>query len=151
MKVENPENGETYYFVDKCLPFGHSISCSHFQRFSNALKHILEWKTGKKWVVNYLDDFLFIAASKEDCDDMMKVFIQLCKDLGVPIAMEKTEYGSERVVFLGILLEGKFHILSVPEEKRVRAVNMLKLFINKKKSLGQSTLDVLLREECTPS
>ena len=40
MFAVNPLNGKIQYFVDKCLPFGASISCSHFQRMSNALKHI---------------------------------------------------------------------------------------------------------------
>ena len=56
MKATSPVDGLTYYFVDKCLPFGASISCSHFQRFSNAVKHIVQWRT-KKDLVNYLDDF----------------------------------------------------------------------------------------------
>ena len=60
MKATNPLDGKTYYFVDKCLPFGTSISCSHFQRFSNAVKHIVQFKT-KKDLVNYMDDFLFAA------------------------------------------------------------------------------------------
>ena len=42
MKATSPLDGKTYYFVDKCLPFGASISCSHFQRFSNAVKHIVQ-------------------------------------------------------------------------------------------------------------
>ena len=41
MKATNPLDGKTYYFVDKCLPFGASISCSVFQDFSNAVAHIL--------------------------------------------------------------------------------------------------------------
>ena len=36
-----PLDGRVYYFVDKCLPFGASISCSHFQHFSDAVAHIL--------------------------------------------------------------------------------------------------------------
>ena len=31
MKAESPLDGITYYFIDKCLAFGVSISCSHFQ------------------------------------------------------------------------------------------------------------------------
>ena len=42
MKATCPSNGKTYFFVDKCFPFGASISCSHFQRLSNALRHIVE-------------------------------------------------------------------------------------------------------------
>ena len=59
MKATNPMDGKTYYFVDNCLPFGASISCSHFQRFSNAVKHIVQFKT-KKDLVNYMDDFFFV-------------------------------------------------------------------------------------------
>ena len=42
MKAQNPETLEWFYFMDKCLPFGVSISCSHFQRFSNELKYLAE-------------------------------------------------------------------------------------------------------------
>ena len=68
MKAVSPIDGKTYYFVDKCLPFGASISCSHFQRFSNAVKHIVQWRT-KKNLVNYLDDFLFAALRKLLCNN----------------------------------------------------------------------------------
>ena len=30
LKVQDPETGVEVYFVDKCMPFGASISCSHF-------------------------------------------------------------------------------------------------------------------------
>ena len=42
MMAQHPITKVTYYFVDKCLPFGASISCSHFQRISNGIKHIVE-------------------------------------------------------------------------------------------------------------
>ena len=50
------------------------------------------------------------------------------------MATEKTEFAKIRVVFLGILLDGESHILSIPEEKRIRAVNLLKLFIDKREA-----------------
>ena len=31
IKAKEPISNETYFFVDKSLPFGASISCSHFQ------------------------------------------------------------------------------------------------------------------------
>ena len=63
MLAENPLDGKTYYFVDKCMPFGASISCSHFQRFSNSVAYLVTYRT-KKPLVNYLDDFLFAALMK---------------------------------------------------------------------------------------
>ena len=60
MKAKSPFDGLTYYFVDKCLPFGSSISCAIFQSFSDCVAHIVQYKNttcqGKK-VINYLDDF----------------------------------------------------------------------------------------------
>ena len=55
MKARLPIDHKWYYFVDKCLLFGAAISCSHFQRVSNAIKQIIVFKT-KKDLINYLDD-----------------------------------------------------------------------------------------------
>ena len=41
LKAEHPVSKEVYYFVDKCLPFGASISCAIFQAFSDAVAHIV--------------------------------------------------------------------------------------------------------------
>ena len=64
MKAKNVQ-GIWKFFVDKCLPFGASISCAIFQRFSNALAHITNYQLQSKilhWgLSNYLDDFLKIA------------------------------------------------------------------------------------------
>ena len=38
MMAKNTKSGKKYYFYDKYLPFGHSISCSHFQRVSNKIQ-----------------------------------------------------------------------------------------------------------------
>ena len=64
MKAKSPKDGRYYYFVDKCLPFGASISCRLFQDFSDAVSHIVQYFT-KKPNVNYLDDFLFCILLEE--------------------------------------------------------------------------------------
>ena len=40
MKACSPLDQKVYFFLDKDLPFGASISCSHFQRVSNGIAHI---------------------------------------------------------------------------------------------------------------
>ena len=42
LKARNPLTGKTYFFVDKCLPFGSSISCAIFQAFSDAVAFLVE-------------------------------------------------------------------------------------------------------------
>ena len=40
MKVKDPETNKFYFFIDKCLPFGASISCSHISKiFKCTLPH----------------------------------------------------------------------------------------------------------------
>ena len=135
MAAKNPKTGKTMYFFNKCLPFGSIISCSHFQRFSNALRHLLKFRCGKKnFVINYLDDFLFITIYEEECNEITETFLQLYEELGVPVALEKTEWASARMVFLGILIDGINACIAVPEEKHIRAVHQLKELLARKKA-----------------
>ena len=136
MIAENPQTGKLQFFVEKCLPFGLSISCAHFQRFSNALCWITEVRTQspRNSITNYLDDFLFLALSKLLCDWKIRVFLKLCDKIGVPIALEKTEWSQTLIVFLGILLDLVSMKLCIPEGKRLRAIEQLKLMIDKKKA-----------------
>ena len=135
LMAENPLTGERCYFVEKCLPFGASISCALFQEFSNALQYITEFLIKKKdRITNYLDDFLFIALLKLECDQMMDRFLRMCKEINCPVSEEKCEPASEMMVFLGILLNGVLHCLCIPEEKRLKAVNQLRLILSKKKA-----------------
>ena len=64
MKAKHPITGELAFLVDKCLPFGANISCSHFQKISDGLKHMFQYMAGSNYVVNYLDDFLICGVYK---------------------------------------------------------------------------------------
>ena len=117
-----------------CL-FGASISCAIFQSFSDALKYLIEFRTQiPDSVTNYLDDFLFLALTILACNFLIQSFLNLCQEIGVPIALDKTEWASECVVFLGILLDGRHLMLRLPMEKRQKAIAMLQKMVDKKKS-----------------
>ena len=135
MKAQNPSTGEWMYFVDKRLPFGASISCTHFQCFSDVLCHIVEFrlKVNRK-ITNYLDDFLFLARSIQRCNFMIRTFLNICEELGVPVSMDKTEWGTQIIVFLGILLNGVSLTLSIPLEKKAHAINLLQEMLESKKT-----------------
>ena len=137
MKAKNPETDEWMFSIDKCLPFGSSISCAIFQRFSNALAHITRWKLKNLAfiaIINYLDNFLNIAKSEELCNIMLRIFHQVCTDLRIPLAKDKTVWVSLFIVFLGILLDGERHLLALPMEKINKAVMLLKIFLQRKKA-----------------
>ena len=135
MKCQHPINNKWYFFSDKCLPFGSAISCAIFNDFSNCLKHLIEHRLGITFrVTNYLDDFLFIADSEQECNAMVREFLVLCEEIGCPIAEDKTQWASVKIVFLGIGLDGERHMLTIPEDKRLKALNAVTHLINKKKA-----------------
>ena len=80
IRAQHPVTLKWYFFVDKCLPFGASISCKLFQEFSDAIAFVVKPKTHKV-TVNYLDDFLFAAFLKQMCDQQVQIFLDICKDI----------------------------------------------------------------------
>ena len=84
--------------------FGAAISCSHFQKFSDAVAHLVAYRTGRS-LVNYLDDFLFAALMAYLCNLQLKVFMQVCCEICFPVSLEKTYWASTRLVFLRLLID----------------------------------------------
>ena len=135
MKAVNPINFKTQYFIEKNLAFGSSISCSHFQRLSNAIRHIVDMTSGTTGTItNYLDDYLMVSDSQEQCSRIVQQFMMICDEIKLPIVLEKTEWLQHRVVFLGILLNGCTMTMSIPEKKRSKALRMVRQFQLKRKA-----------------
>ena len=140
MKAKHPKSGVWYYFVDKCLPFGASISCSHFQAFSNAIAHIIVKKTGKN-LINYLDDYFFVALLRLVCNNQVQQFLQICSIINFPVSLEKTFWGTTQLVFLGLLIDSALQLVCVPKEKVIKALNMIDMVLLKPS--GKITLNQL--------
>ena len=132
MKAKNPITKKFYFFVDKCLPFGASISCAIFQAFSDALAHIMRFKTQSD-NINYLDDFFFAALCNAACNCLVQQFLDMCQYINLPVSKEKTEWASTIIVFLGLLIDTKRKIVGIPVEKVVRAKRMIHKMLNAKK------------------
>ena len=130
MKAESPLDGKTYYFVDKCLPFGHTISCALFQKVSDAIAFLVRRRTQKD-NVNYLDDFLFAALLKWACDGQIQAFLDICQEINLPVAPEKTFWGTTRLVFLGLLIDTVLQMVCVPLEKIQKLKRLIAYFLHK--------------------
>ena len=131
MKAQNPKTGKWCYFVDKCLPFGTSISCTIFQEVLDAIVFVVKHST-RKTPINYLDDYLFIAFLKSQCNDQVEKFIQICKDINFPINLDKTFWASTILTFLGLLIDTVHQMVAIPNDKIVRAINMITHVLGKK-------------------
>ena len=132
IKARHPLTGKWYYFVDKCLPFGASISCAIFQEVSDAIAYVVISITHKP-LLNYLDDFLFVALLRIQCNAQVNTFLAVCMEIGFPVAIEKTYWGSMILVFLSLLLDVERQLVCVLKEKVVKALDLIQYFVDHKK------------------
>ena len=123
-------NGD--YYFDRCLPMGASSSCHIFEKFSTSLEWIVQQKIGNAVVLHVLDDFLFIGRTSFECQRALEIFLDICKDIGVPIAPEKTVYPTQTIQFLGIDLNTKDMYSSIPDDKIIKFSGLIDEFLQSK-------------------
>ena len=96
--------------VDACLPFGLRSAPKIFNATADALEWIITHQGGSriKFVIHYLDDFLFGGSPGTDsCAEALGSALRICKDLGFPIMSEKVVGATEKIDFLGFVLDTK--------------------------------------------
>ena len=123
------------YYYDKCLPFGCSISPATFELFSSFLEYAVRNRSKQGEVLHYLDDFLFGGRSgSNECSEIMAHFKQCMFDLGVPIALEKTEGPKTIIIFLGLEIDTELLQIKMPQTKIQELVNKITLLLAKEKT-----------------
>ena len=132
MKAHHPVTGEVWFFVDKCLPFGAAISWAHFQNFSDAVAHLVRFRT-KSELINYLDDYLFAAMLRRWCNKQISIFMQICAAIRFPVSAEKTFWSMTRLVFLGLLIDTIAQVVMIPVVKIEIAVDLISQVLSKRK------------------
>lgn len=107
-------------------------SCQIFQQFSNSLAHIVQFRTNQEldW---YLDDYFFVHLLRSNCDWQVTVFLGICREINFPVSEDKTVWGQQEIVFLGLLLNTMLQIVSIPENKRQKAMDALDRVLRAKK------------------
>lgn len=124
--------GKLYY--DKMVPFGSSISCSLFNKFSTFLKWATQESSGNENILHYLDDFLFMEpASTPSPGKTLKQFQTTCKELGVPLSEEKTVAPTTNLIFLGVEFDTQDMVMKLPEKKLMELRSKIHEVMNKKK------------------
>jgi hypothetical protein len=122
------------YYVDKCLPMGCSISCSLFEKFATFVHWVVASKSVLETLDHYLDDFFFAGESfTQNCAKLMETFVEVCKELGVPLAEDKTIGPTTQIRFLGMEIDTFLMVVRIPQDKLERLKLMLLSIISKKR------------------
>ena len=121
-------SGDTHdtYMTDTRLPFGSSRSPGIFNSLSQGVLSIMR-KKGYFNIVVYLDDYIFVCSSYEECQRTMLALMRVLRELGFSINYNKVVGPAQKLVFLGIQIDTVNMTLSLPDPK----ITDLKVCLNK--------------------
>ena len=108
---------EGQFYYDKCLPQGGASSYRSFETFSTAVQAIFQYYHPQANCVRMIDDFLVLADSQRMCQKHLTALLDLCKDIGIPMAPEKTTQPSTTTTFLCIELDTISQTAKLPLDK----------------------------------
>ena len=129
---------EGSYYYDKVLPFGLRSAPFLFNLLSDAIEWILINECLISFVCHILDDFLIIEPAAPapplhlPCQQSLSSMLLTFKNLGVPIAPNKTEGPCTTLEFMGIILDTVRMEARLPADKVERIEASLALFQTKK-------------------
>ena len=118
------------YYIDACPPFGARLSSLACQRTTNAIVYILGLQG--IWAVVYLDDFCGAAASYEKALRDYQAFMLLAKRLGVQLAPDKCSPPTQRLEWLGFIIDTVNFTLTIPQAKLAEIVDLCNQWALKK-------------------
>ena len=97
-------NGQ--FYVDLRLPFGLRSSPYLFNRLADAFEWILKNNYHIHDLMHYLDDYFTVGPSLSAiCAANTQTIVHVASRLGIPLAPDKLEGPTTRLVFLGILID----------------------------------------------
>ena len=103
-----------------------------FQRLTASVKRMM---TRRGFVVLvYLDDFLVIARTAEECYEAFSALVALVQRLGFEINWDKVVLPCQRLTFLGVLIDGVRRTLALPDLKLQQLRQLLNHWCSKKKA-----------------
>lgn len=111
--------GDTHptFMCDTRLSFGARRSPFIFNTLTQAVREIMACNYDFPQIVAFLDDFLLIHPDKSACEQGVLKLIKLLRALGFAINYEKVEMPTQRITFLGVVLDSNKMCLELPEDK----------------------------------
>ena len=74
---------------------------------------------------HYIDYFIFAGKNYKSCVELMNTFKQICQELGVPLAEDKSFGPIYKLVFLGLEIDTVSQMVSVEEVKSAELSTLL--------------------------
>lgn len=124
---------EPTFMVDTRLPFGSRLAPGIFHRITQSVRRML-LRRGIDGVVVYLDDFLIISNSYQECKYALNTLLGLLRCLGFAISWSKVEGPTQGITFLGIHIDSVNFTLELPPKKLGELRDCVRSFRGRKRA-----------------
>ena len=131
------------FFTDTRLAFGSRSSPFIFNTFAIALAWIVIFCGGVRYLIHYLDDFFIASLTEEDCGNDLNIFLQICAELGVPIAEDKVFGPTQVLTYLGIEIDTISMTARLPREKYDQILTLLYQWYDRRKCTKRELLALI--------
>lgn len=123
------------------MPFGARSSSCHMQSVAEAIVAML----GRRGIVAkmYLDDLIILSRSYHQAKSDLKVAQDLLAKLGLPEAVDKIQYPSQQIKWLGVDIDALNMTISIPNDRLIEVRGCV-YRARKSRSLSQKQLQSLL-------
>ena len=104
-------------YVDVALPFGLRSAPKFFYAVADALTFMIQQK-GVRWLEHYFDDFVLVGPPRSpQCGRDLQVALDVCADVGMPVAAPKTVGPTTVLPLLGIEVDSEALEVRLPRGK----------------------------------
>ena len=92
---------------------------------------MVSFRTGHP-LLNYLDDYFFVAALRNECNRQVEIFLLICGFIQFPVALEKTFWATTLLTFLGLMLDTVNQVICILIDKIQKCQDQISFFLNKR-------------------
>ena len=119
-------------YVDTALPFGLRSAPKIFNSVADAVEWVVRGH-GVSELFHYLDDFLVVGAPNSmECAEHLTTLLAIFNDLNIPVATEKLDGPTTRLVFLGVEIDTAEMVLRLPTQKLLELQDLVERWMGKK-------------------
>ena len=122
------------FLYDTKLSYGGRRVHRIFHRLNQAVKRMMKSRNFEAVVV-YLNDFLVIVPTLEECTEIFSCLLSLLQQLRFEISWHKVVYLTQQLVFLGMFIDSICQTMSLPEDKLVALQAVILDFLCRRRAI----------------
>ena len=134
------------YYIDLALPFGLRSAPKIFTTLADVLEFLLSRVGSITHIQHYLDDFFLVGKpNSNECQSALLACFRLCRELGIPLAEDKTAGPSTVLTFFGIELDSSSMELRLPQDKITKIKSELAFWVSHRAGTKRQLLSLIGR------